>query len=165
MRVGGPAWSPGEPTLTVSEIAERLQPFEPRIKPEMARQLMVEKVRHWTRAGMLLPVAQHHGGAGKHRQYAASAVFDAAVLYVATSVGLDVPTQQRLVDALTQARFRLKKWLDAKRRAQKLPPSILYIWRLDGQISSDFDVHKAEPELLITIDCGRLWLKVWKEGG
>jgi hypothetical protein len=124
---------------------------------------MVQKLRHWTRAQMLLPVAQHHGGAGKHRKYAATAVYDAAVLHTATSIGLDVPTQRVLVDALTLARFRLQKWLDAKRRGQELPYCILHISRTGNRTETGFEPPRSSPELLISIDLGRLWFKVWKD--
>jgi len=58
----------------------------------------------------MLPVDFHHAGTGKHRRYAADAVYDAALLHVLTSAGFTVSAMRYLVDALTQARFALPEW-------------------------------------------------------
>jgi DNA-binding transcriptional MerR regulator len=122
-KVGGPwTWVPGDPTLTVGEIAAALAPIEPDVEAT------VQRIRHWTREGMLLPVNRLHAGTGKHRQYAADAVYDAAVLHVFTSNGLNVSSMRHLVDALTFARFALPKWKSA--RSKGLAPTLyLFISR------------------------------------
>ena len=52
------------PTLTVGQIFEQLGPIAPD-----AAAAMRERIRHWTREGLLLPVNQHHAGTGRHRRY------------------------------------------------------------------------------------------------
>ena len=113
-RVGGPAWKPGDPTLTVSEIAEGLKPIAPDTSSTLNR------IRHWFREQMLLPVDQEHAGSGKHRRFGADAVYDAAVLHVLTDTGLPVSGSRDLVDALTRARIALPKWKAARAKGQTL---------------------------------------------
>ena len=49
----------GAPTLTtVGQIVEQLGP----VAPDAGA--MSERIRHWTREGLLLPVNQHHAGTG-----------------------------------------------------------------------------------------------------
>jgi DNA-binding transcriptional MerR regulator len=116
-RVGGPAWKPGDPTLTVSELAEALAPIAPDIAGT------VQRIRHWTREQILLPVDLHHAGSGKHRRYAADAAYDAAILHTLTAFGLPVAGSRTLVDGLTKARMAVQKW-----KAGQIKIPILRIW-------------------------------------
>ena len=52
LTVGSPEL--GTPTLTVGQIVEQLGPVAPDATA------MSERIRHWTREGLLLPVNQHH---------------------------------------------------------------------------------------------------------
>jgi hypothetical protein len=49
--------------LTVGQIAEQLGA----LAPDAAETR--ERIRHWTREGLLSPIASHHSGTGKHRKY------------------------------------------------------------------------------------------------
>lgn len=140
-RVGGPAQKSGDPTLTVGEIAERLAAIAPDIS------VTVQRIRHWTREQMLLPVDQLHAGTGKHRRYAADAVYDAAILHVATSAGLNISSQRHLIDSLTMARIALPKWKLARAEGRK-PWLHLFIWRTSAGITQvgTHDDPKAQPE-------------------
>jgi DNA-binding transcriptional MerR regulator len=155
-RVGGPAWQPGEPTLTASGIAEALRPIAPDVPGT------VQKIRYWTREEMLLPVAQQHAGTGRHRQYADTAVFDAAILFTAAAVGLNVSAHRHLVDALTLARFAWPKWLEAKQRGQAAPLFLKIAQtdnhRMEVEVDNQFPIRGTE--MLICIDLDRLWSKV-----
>lgn len=121
-RVGGPAWSPGDPTLSISQIAERLAP----IAPDTAG--TIQRIRHWTREQMLLPAHQHHAGTGKHRRYSEDAIYDAAILHIFTSAGISVSGSRTLVDALTMARFAIPKW-KAERSKGRTPQCSLVALR------------------------------------
>ena len=62
--------------ITVKDIAARIsQNDDPK---EMAR--LVEKLRYWTREGLLEPSGQKHVGTGRWRTYDGDAVFVAAAL-------------------------------------------------------------------------------------
>jgi hypothetical protein len=103
-RVGGPAWSPGEPTVTVGEIARRIAPITSGTVDQM-----IEKIRHWTREGILAPT-HLHSGSGRHRTYPGNAVYEAAVLHVLTNAGFTVSAMDYLYEALTIVRFALPTW-------------------------------------------------------
>jgi|HubBroStandDraft_4_1064222.scaffolds.fasta_scaffold14152_5 DNA-binding transcriptional MerR regulator len=158
-RVGGPAWTPGDPTLTVGEIAERLSPIAPDVSGT------VQRIRHWTREQMLLPVDQLHAGTGKHRQYSADAVYDAAILHIATNAGLNISSQRYLVDALTKARIAVPKWKGERDKGRARP---LYL-RIDRSANRTDttgveilwdDAGKPSDDLTIIIDLARLFARV-----
>jgi DNA-binding transcriptional MerR regulator len=155
-RVGGPAWQPGEPTLTASGIAETLRPIAPDVPGT------VQKIRYWTREKMLLPVAQQHAGTGRHRQYAETAVFDAAILFVAANVGLNVSAHRHMIDAMTLARFALPKWREAKRRGQTFPLFLKIAQLHSDRMEVVVDEHFPEPgaKTLICLDLDMLWSKI-----
>jgi DNA-binding transcriptional MerR regulator len=101
------------PTLTVGQIAEQLSPVAP------DQGATRERIRHWTREGLLSPIASHHSGTGKRRQYdASSVVYDAALLNAVASAGLHVITQRYLLDALSMARDGRHKWARAGSRGK-----------------------------------------------
>jgi DNA-binding transcriptional MerR regulator len=164
-RVGGPAWKPGEPTITIGELAERLKPIAPDIAGT------VNRIMHWTREQMLLPVDRHHAGTGKHRRYAADAIYDAAILHVTTSAGLKVSSQRYLVDALTMARIALPKWRAARGRGGT-PPLYLRLSRsadAGEQTEVGIEPSKLEEEnfkievkddFTIIIDLAKLFARI-----
>ena len=165
-RVEGPQWRPGDPTLTVSEIAEKLRPVAPDVKATLIR------LSHWTLQGMLIPVDQMHAGTGKRRIYAADDVYSAAILHVLTAFGLTVSAVRPLVDGLSQARSAVPGW--KKQRAE------LYFkvwWRSPGRATFDVDAKQPEfkdkdlrntytepdpqpAELLLAIDLRELWSRI-----
>ena len=82
-------------TVTVSDLAEALAP----IAPDVAG--TIQRIRHWTREGVLRPIEFAHGGPGKHRRYSPAAIYSAAVLHVTTIAGLPV-SQSRFLSQLMQ---------------------------------------------------------------
>jgi MerR HTH family regulatory protein len=155
-RVGGPAWSPGEPTVTVGEIARRIAP----ITSSTAEQ-MIEKIRHWTREQMLAP-AHLHSGSGRHRTYPENAVYEAALLHVLTSAGFTVSAMRYLVDALTIVRIGLPEWRETG------GPFYLRATRDGSTDRTDVKTLREEPgpptaDLTITIDLARLFARVSPE--
>ena len=90
----------GSPKLTVGQIVEQLGP----VAPEAAA--MSERIRHWTREGLLLPVDQHHAGTGRHRRYGPDAVYEAAILNALATAGLQLVSQPYIHSALSQVRQR-----------------------------------------------------------
>jgi DNA-binding transcriptional MerR regulator len=170
MKAGGPlpTWRPGDPALTVGQVAERLKSISPDIENT------ISKVRHWSREGMIFPVAQAGEGTGKHRLYAESVVYEAAILMATTSAGLNIAGSRFLIDALTIAKFALPKW-----RREKGPLYLAAWRRTPGR--AIVDVTEEQPklkdlrtpreeelkltphmpaELLITIDLAELWGRI-----
>jgi hypothetical protein len=86
-----------------------------------------ERIRHWTREGLLHPVKQHHAGTGRHRHYSPVATYEAAVLNAFARAGLHLVSRPYIQAALSQARTVLKKWHLARSAGHKLPPFFLVI--------------------------------------
>jgi DNA-binding transcriptional MerR regulator len=155
-KVGGPlpTWKPGDPALTVGEVAERLAVIDPNVAGT------ISKIRHWAREGMLFPVAGVSEGTGKHRQYAESAVFEAAVLMATTSAGMNVASTRYLVDAMTMAKYALPGWRKAK------GPLYLIIDReVSPRSRTSTDILHEPPgkpasDLTIIIDLNMLWSRI-----
>jgi len=149
-----PTWKPGDATLTVGEVAARLAPIAPDIENT------ISKVRHWSREGMLFPVAQASAGIGKHRLYDRSVVYEAAVLMATTNAGMNVASTRYLIDALTMAKFALPEWRQTR--------GLLYL-RIDREVSprsrTSIEVlheppGKPESDLTIIIDLAQLWSRI-----
>jgi hypothetical protein len=88
----------GTPTLTVGQIAEQLGTATTDVVATR------ERLRHWTREGLLSPVARHHSGTGTRRGYDPSSVYDAAILNAVARAGLHIVSRPYLLDALSMAR-------------------------------------------------------------
>jgi DNA-binding transcriptional MerR regulator len=154
----------GRPTLlTVGEIAERLHSFAPNTSST------IERIRHWTREHMLLPVDQHHAGTGKHRRYTEESVYDSAILTVIANAGLPIVTQDYLRSALPLARSALRKWRQARSKNQDLP---LFLQVSQGpnetsgrtvSIHEGAVKHDSISELSLTINLSQIFTRVLKE--
>jgi hypothetical protein len=66
------------PTITVSEIAGRIW----RPGDNMTEAQLVERIRAWTKEGLLMPAGEKNPGTGRHRRYPYSAVPEAMLLKV-----------------------------------------------------------------------------------
>ena len=109
------------PTLTVGQIVDQLGP----LASDAAA--MNERIRHWTREGLLRPVDQHHAGTGKHRRYDADASLDAAVLNLLADAGLQVVSRPYVKTVLTRAREALQRFREGGRARRKKQASFLVI--------------------------------------
>jgi DNA-binding transcriptional MerR regulator len=142
----------GTPTLTVGQIAEQLSPIAP------DRAGTRERIRHWTREGLISPVASHHSGTGKHRKYDESSKYDAAILHVVASAGLHIVTQPYLLDTLSRARVARRKWALTNRG-----PLLLEISHKAAGAGTVIAVHegaaKCDPtaELSIVINLAQIF--------
>jgi hypothetical protein len=152
----------GAPTLTVGQIVEQLGP----VAPDAAA--MSERIRHWTREGLLLPIDQHHAGTGRHRRYSPDASYEAAILNALANAGLQLVSRPYIQAALTQARAALKRWCQARSVGQKLPSFSLVISHGVGGIGAEptATVHegivKQDPtaEIMIVVNLSRLFQRM-----
>jgi DNA-binding transcriptional MerR regulator len=159
--VGGPVWKPGDPTMTIGEMAERLRPIAPDMKATTIR------LRHWTMQMMLLPVEKLHEGTGKHRLYAADDLYSAALLHTLTELGINTSAvrnlvDRHLVDSLTHVRFALPEWRETK------GPLYLVISRTLAR--TEVEVVLVEPklaaaDLTLIIDLARLFSRIKADAG
>lgn len=148
--------------FTLSDLAEALSP----ITPDTAA--TAQRIRHWTREGVLRPAAQEHAGRGKHRQYSTDAVYEAAVLQVMTSSGLPVAYSLFIPDALEIVRANAAKWIAARRKGQmpKLPALIIGMTKKakaqvgQGELKDTGGFKTADVVLKIEIDLTKIFMEV-----
>jgi DNA-binding transcriptional MerR regulator len=86
--------------LTVSEIALRLA------TPERQTGLR-ERIRHWTREGLLKPIGEKNPGTGRHRRYDESVLVNVAVLDALAGLGMQV---RSLHAVLRQVSELVEEW-------------------------------------------------------
>jgi DNA-binding transcriptional MerR regulator len=126
----------GTPTLTVGQITEQLATIAPN------KGASRERLRHWTREGLLLPVAGHHSGTGTHRRYDPSSVFDAAVLHAIVRAGINIASRAYLQTALSKAREARKKW----ERGEIMGPLFLEIVHKVADGPTEILIREGEPK-------------------
>src|SRR5215831_966401 len=116
--------------LTVGEIAALMKPVAPN---EVAMAALIERLRHWTKEGLLQSIEMPERGTGRHRRYHPEVVIDAIVLNALADVGLSVATHHRRVqDALAVAHYAIQKW----RRTKAMPPFWLVVKHYLGETDS-----------------------------
>jgi DNA-binding transcriptional MerR regulator len=111
------------PVIGVGDLAERLSPIAPN------QPATIERLRHWTREGFIVPADQHHAGTGKHRRYADDALYDAAILNAFADLGITIVAwKDTLLRALAQARAALPRWQQNQNQ-----PLFLEVSRIRGK--------------------------------
>jgi DNA-binding transcriptional MerR regulator len=159
LKVGSPEL--GVPTLTVGQIVEQLGPASPD-----AAAAMRERIRHWTREGLLSPVDQHHAGTGRHRRYSPDTMYETAVLDALASAGLHLVSRPYIKAALRQTRAVLQKWRKARASGQEAPLFFLIIshekTRIGGEptmsIQEGIVKQDRTAEIMIVVNLSQLFL-------
>jgi DNA-binding transcriptional MerR regulator len=99
-----------KPMLTVSEIAERLA------GRREERLALVERIRHWTREGLITPIGEKNPGTGRHREYHEDVLPDVALLNRLARAGIQVSVLRHILNyvhhAKSQTRRRSREDLD-----------------------------------------------------
>jgi DNA-binding transcriptional MerR regulator len=90
--------------MTISQMANRAA------MRGIKRVAFTERVRYWTREGLLEPVGELNPGTGRHRRYADSALEDALILNTLADFGIPIAIQRK---ALIQARVARLDWKSA----------------------------------------------------
>jgi DNA-binding transcriptional MerR regulator len=96
---------------TVSEIAEILADA-PGSEPAL-----IERIRHWTREGLIQPIGLKHPGTGRHREYEDRVLLEVSVLEALAGLGLKVGQQQtalKLLKERTQYGYKVKSWIEKR---------------------------------------------------
>jgi DNA-binding transcriptional MerR regulator len=143
-------------TVTVSDLAEALAPIAPDVDGT------IQRIRHWTREDVLLPVAFRHAGAGKYRQYSPAAIYNAAVLHVLTAAGLPI-SQSRFLSELMQhvSEFALQWIMAPDRRAIIGSGRFTVAVTVKGEIRIDRDAADAPDTVLaVVVDLVKLFTQV-----
>jgi DNA-binding transcriptional MerR regulator len=169
---------PHPPTRTVGELAA-VAGF-----PDAAA--IIERIRHWTREGLIRVEGNLHEGTGRHRRYHPDAAYDVIVLDALARAGVSVATLRYAVDALSVARISLAEWKAARAKGRSRPMLLEVLFLNDaGTIVTHVhkgaaranvlaEIRRTRPGLLadnafvalsITIDLGGLFEKVWRLSG
>ena len=89
-------------TYSVSEIAEKIG------RPGEDMRVVGDRIRNWTREGLLEPVGEKNPGTGRSRQYPETALLDALILTAITeTVGLQVVKVHMFPEIFAMARGQL----------------------------------------------------------
>jgi hypothetical protein len=161
LTVGSPEFKAA--SLTVRRIVEQLSPVVPD-----AAAAMSERIRHWTREGLLLPIDQHHAGTGRHRRYSPDTSYDAAVLNALANAGIQLVSRPYIQAVLSQAREALQKWRHARSARHKLPLFFLVIshgvtW-INGEPTASIHEgkvkHDPAAEIMIVVNLSQLFSRV-----
>jgi hypothetical protein len=93
------------PKLTVSLIADRIwSPGGRLTKPQV-----IDRLRNWTKEGLLVPLGDKNPGTGRHRYYPYTALADVLLLTVLTdAIGLQAVKARAFSDLFHLAKERLK---------------------------------------------------------
>jgi DNA-binding transcriptional MerR regulator len=98
---------------TVSDLADFLAPIAPD-QPNT-----VQRIRHWTREGILLPIeSSAHAGPGVHRLYGDAAIYCAAFLHVYTVAGLPISHSRFLKKIMPMVDTAAAQWHGARQKKQ-----------------------------------------------
>jgi hypothetical protein len=129
---------------------------------------MSERIRHWTREGLLVPIHQRHSGTGRHRGYSPDVTYEAAILNALVTAGLQVVSRPYVIAALTKGKAALRKWQRARSTGCKLPLLFLVICHETTEIGGDPTVslqegildHDSTAEIRILINLSQLFSHV-----
>jgi DNA-binding transcriptional MerR regulator len=151
-------------TLTVSEIAAMLEDAPER------RSTLVERIRHWTREGLLQPIGEKNPGTGRHREYETDALIDVAVLNLLANLGLQVGQQQRFVEFAREIYSANKKnhadwgevFLAISSHAGEKPKFVMLFTDKGTDIGSEAHLSEfyATSDAFVIINIGRIYKNV-----
>jgi hypothetical protein len=144
------------PKLTVSLIAERIWSPEGQLtKPQV-----IDRLRNWTKEGLLVPLGDKNPGTGRHRYYPYTALADVLLLTVLTdAIGLQAVKARAFSDLFHLAKQRLKTdpekgqliLMGLSRDGQPAKTSVVRSHDLQRELNaSDHQVH-------IVIDLGKIY--------
>jgi hypothetical protein len=109
------------PTVTAKDIAEKIQ------RPGEELQVAVDRLRNWTREGLIKPVGAKHPGKGRAKQYPRKVIFEAALLQLLIDcTGIGAVAAGPLLDA---AKVRLTPLL----KKNEIDLGVLLIGRSMGR--------------------------------
>jgi DNA-binding transcriptional MerR regulator len=92
--------------FTVGELAAAILP------PHEELAAVIDRVRNWTKEGLLRPAGKKHPGTGRHRLYGEDAIKDALVLAALTGLGVAAVRGSALLEIARHG-------FDVARRAQQ----------------------------------------------
>lgn len=128
--------------ITVKDIATRVA----RTGGDVAR--VAERIRHWTREGILVPLGERNGGTGNWRTYDSDAIYWAAVLNEMARYGLTVAITKAAIlglkDRMETSNDERALWIGAQ--SGQLTQPVYALVTEDGPL-----VLTANPDLVVML--------------
>jgi DNA-binding transcriptional MerR regulator len=144
-------------TLNVSDIAERIA------KPGMDKAAIVERIRHWTREGLLQPAGEKNPGTGRRRRYDGAALADAVVLNELAGLGFQVNLLRTILilvkDAKNDWREKAKQGVNLYLEIDMLPDGARFPHYHEGCW------FNPNAELVLILNLTQLFERLEKKGG
>src|SRR5262249_40811128 len=123
--------------LSSGEIADRIA-RSPEELPAIR-----ERLRHWTREGLLVPIGDRKPGSGKHRRYETPALLDAAILNILADHGIPVVGRD-LLYALARTRVAGADWQAKQKAGIHYYLQIASVWGKSGRYRRHAEVYESE---------------------
>jgi hypothetical protein len=123
--------------VTTGQIAQALQRYW---EPAQT----TERIKGWTRLGLLFPIRGSGGGSGRHYRYDESTLVDVVVLSLLTDGGTDIDRSKHkgLLYGLMRTRDAFKRW-EANRRSGEF---YLEIASRRGNPAAVTEVFEGRPD-------------------
>lgn len=144
------------PTLTVSDLAARLASIAPDTPNT------TQRIRHWTREGVLPADESEHAGPGMHRRYADARAYSAAFLHVLTVAGLPISHSRFLKAAMPAVDAKAARWHAARKKGQAttLAPVVVGVTALGEVQVGERLKDPRDVVLKIEVDLAKLFAEV-----
>jgi hypothetical protein len=122
----------GMRTFTAKDIAERIARSDDAVQPAF------ERIRHWTREGLLLPHGEENPGTGRKREYAESEVGKARLLNALANFGITIKTMKVILAVFNREHIM-----------ETAPPGFAYILTVEKSPAG-----KDVPRISLMVDEG-----------
>jgi hypothetical protein len=146
--------------LTVTDLAELV------CRPGTDKAATVERLRSWTKEGVLPVAGDKNPGTGRAREYDISAAYTAVILNAVADVGLPIGRQRYLTVTLNVAAEAQAKWTQKRRPHLYLEIADFGDPNPQGGRHAVFLHDKAtmhpRAEASLLLDVGRLFARVEK---
>ena len=123
-------------TLTASDIAKYIK------RPDETLTAAVDRLRNWTKMGLITPAGESNPGTGRKKQYSSAALLE-AVLLQALSDGLGAPVVS-LSAVVEQLSAMVVRGHNSLIGSQKVAPMVLVVSRAQGNDAMRVDMVREK---------------------
>jgi DNA-binding transcriptional MerR regulator len=71
--------------------------------------VLVERIRHWTREGLITPIGEKNPGTGQHREYHEDVLPDVALLNILADTGIQVSVLHHILNYVHNAKSQTRR--------------------------------------------------------